>query len=95
MRRTNIMFVATAAFALSVMTQDANSASINAVGAVEPVAGANLVQQVNSCHTSCRWGFYRAGNGKIDLGCHRNIWSCAFASPCDPRACRWLHRWNR
>ena len=97
MTRIKIAFVIAAAFALSsFMTHEANSAPFNAIGAVnQSSAGANLVQKVNACHTSCRWGFYRAGNGKINLGCHRNTWSCAFAWPCDPTACRWWHWWNR
>jgi hypothetical protein len=95
MNRTKFALLVAAVFALTLTAQKANSASFNSISTLkQSTLGISVVQEVNSCHTNCRWGFYRAGNGKIDLGCHRNIWSCAFASPCDPRACRWWRWWH-
>jgi hypothetical protein len=95
MTRTKLAFLAAAVFALTLTAQEAKSASFNAVGALkQSTVVANHVQKIASCHTNCRWSLYRAGDGKIYLGCHRNTWSCAFASPCDPRACRWWHLWH-
>jgi hypothetical protein len=90
MNRTKIAFLFAAVFALTFTVEHASSASFIAVGTLkQSIVGPNPVQKVAGCHTNCRWSFYRAGDGKIYLGCHRNTWSCAFASPCDPRACRW------
>jgi hypothetical protein len=97
MIRTKIAFLITAAFALTLTMQEGNSASFNATGALkETVVGANLVQKVHiyGCHTNCRWGWYKAGNGKVYTGCHSNTWTCAWASPCNPKACRWWHWWR-
>jgi len=95
MTRTKIGFLVAGAFALTLTIQEANSASFNATGAIkESAVGANVVQKVYGCHTNCRWGWYHAGNGKNYIGCHRNTWSCAFASPCNPRGCRWWHWWQ-
>jgi len=95
MIRTKTAFLVVAIFAFAITVQEANSASFNATGAVrEGAAGASLLQKVDGCHTNCLWGWYRAGNGVRYIGCHRNIWSCAFASPCNPRACRWWHLWH-
>jgi hypothetical protein len=95
MTRTKIAFLVAAVFALTLTVQEANSASFNAVGTLKQSAsGINPMQKASGCHTNCRWWWYRAGDGKVYLGCHRNTWSCAFASPCDPRACRWWHRWH-
>jgi hypothetical protein len=79
MTRTKIAFLVAGAFALTLTVKEANSASFNAT---------------YGCHTNCRWGWYHAGNGKNYIGCHRNTWSCAFASPCNPKACRWWHWWH-
>jgi hypothetical protein len=96
MTRTKIAFFVAAVFTLTLTVQEANSASFNAVGSLKQITvEANPVQKIGGCHTNCRWSLYRAGDGKIYLGCHRNTWSCAFASPCDPRACRWWHWWHR
>ena len=95
MTRTKIAFHVAAAFALTLTVQGANSASLTATGTLkESAAEANLVQKANGCHTNCRWGRFQAGNGKIYLGCHRNTWSCAFATPCNPKACRWWYWWH-
>jgi hypothetical protein len=95
MNRTNIAFLVAAVFALTLMAHEANSAYFNALGALkQSTVGTNLMHKASGCHTNCRWRWYRAGDGKIYLGCHRNTWSCAFASPCDPRACRWWHLWH-
>ena len=96
MNRTKIAFLFAAVFALTFTVEQASSASFSAVGALkQSIVGPNPVQKVAGCHTNCRWSLYRAGDGKISLGCHRNTWSCAFASPCDPRACRWWHSWHK
>jgi len=96
MKRTKIAFLFAAVFALTFTVEQASSASFSAVGALkQSIVGTNPVQKVSGCHTNCRWSLYRAGDGKISLGCHRNTWSCAFASPCDRRACRWWHWWHR
>jgi len=94
MNLIQIAFLVAAVFALTVTAQEARSASFSALGALKQSAvGTSPEQKVSGCHTNCRWSLYRAGDGKIYLGCHRNTWSCAFASPCDPRACRWW-RWG-
>jgi hypothetical protein len=96
MNRTKIAFLFAAVFALTFTVEHTSSASFIAVGTLkQSIVGPNPVQKVAGCHTNCRWSFYRAGDGKIYLGCHRNTWSCAFASPCDPRACRWWHWWHK
>jgi hypothetical protein len=96
MTRTKIAFLVAAVFALTLTVQEANAASFNATSALkESTVRSNLVQKVYGCHTNCRWGWYQAGNGKTYLGCHRNTWSCAFASPCNPKACRWWHWWHQ
>jgi hypothetical protein len=93
MSRTKIAFLVAAVVCLTLTPQEAKSASFNAIGALkQSTVGTNPVQKIAGCHTNCRWWWYRAGDGKVYLGCHRNTWSCAFASPCDPRACR---RWHR
>lgn len=93
MTRTRIVLLIAAAFAFTLTVHAANSASLTATRVLkESAAGANLAQKTNGCHTSCRWGRFQAGNGKIYRGCHRNTWSCAFATPCDPSACR-RHWW--
>jgi hypothetical protein len=96
MTRAKGAFLVVAAFAFALTVQGANSAFLTATNALkESAAGSNLVQKVHSCHTYCRWGWFQAGNGKVYLGCHRNVWTCAFASPCNPRACRWWWWWHR
>ena len=96
MSRTKIAFLVAAVVCLTLTPQEAKSASFNAIGAFkQSTLGTNPVQKIAGCHTNCRWWWYRAGDGKVYLGCHRNTSSCAFASPCDPRACRWWHRWHR
>jgi hypothetical protein len=95
MIQTKIAFLAAIAFALTFTVQEATPASFSATGLKESVDGANLVQKVFACHTKCRWGWYHAGNGKYFTGCHRNTWSCSFASPCKPKDCRWWHWWHR
>ena len=95
MTRIKIKALVAAVFALTLTVQEANSASFNATGALkESAVGTNLLQKAYGCHTNCLWGWYRAGNGNRYIGCHRNIWSCAFASPCNPKACRWWHWWH-
>jgi len=95
MTRTKIAFLVAVAVALTLTAQEGNSASFNATSALkESAAEANLAQKVHGCHTNCLRGWYRAGNGKRYIGCHRNTWSCAFASPCNPKACRWWHWWH-
>ena len=97
MTRTKIAFLFAASIAFALSVQEANSASFGPTGAVkESAANTNPVQEVHisRCVTHCHWGWYRAGNGKIYTGCHRNDWSCAWASPCNPKACRWWHWWH-
>jgi hypothetical protein len=95
MTRTKIAFLVAAAFALTLTVRGANSAFLTATGALkESAAGSSLVQKAHRCHTNCRWGRFQGGNGKTYIGCHRNTWSCAFASPCNPRACRWWYWWH-
>ena len=95
MTRTKIPILVAAVFTLTFTVHEAHSASFNAVGALkQSTVSTQLTQEASGCHTNCRWWWYRAGDGKVYLGCHRNTWSCAFASPCDPRACRWWHRWH-
>jgi hypothetical protein len=95
MTRTKISFVIAAIFALALTVHEGNSASFNATRALnESTLARDNVQNVHlgRCVTVCHWGLYRAGNGKIYTGCHRNDWSCAWASPCNPKACRWWWR---
>jgi hypothetical protein len=94
MTRAKIAFLVVAAFAFILTVQGANSAFLATAGALKESAGANLVQKINGCHSYCRWGWFQAGNGKAYTGCHRNTWSCAFAEPCNPKACRWWHWWH-
>jgi len=85
MNRTKIAFLIAVVFALTLTAQEASSASFAAAGALKQgTVGTNPVQRVAGCHTNCRWSFYRAGDGKIYLGCHRNTWSCAFAHLATP-----------
>ena len=85
MNRTKIAFLIAVVFALTLTAQEASSASFAAAGALkQSTVGTNPVQRVAGCHTNCRWSFYRAGDGKIYLGCHRNSWSCAFAHLATP-----------
>src|SRR6188474_1304017 len=80
MNRTKIAFLIAVVFALTLTAQEASSAPFAAPGALkQSTVGTNPVQRVAGFHTNCRWSFYRAGDGKIYLGCHRNTWSCAFA----------------
>jgi hypothetical protein len=75
MNRTKIAFLFAAVFALTFTVEQASSASFSAVGALkQSIVGTNPVQKVSGCHTNCRWSLYRAGDGKISLGCHRNTW---------------------
>ena len=95
MSHTKIALLIAAVFALTLTVQEARSASFNTLGALkQTTVGTDLVHKASGCHTNCRWRWYRAGDGKTYLGCHRNTWSCAFASSCDPRACRWWHLWH-
>jgi hypothetical protein len=94
MTRTKIAFLVAAAVALTLAAQEAKSASFNVGALKQSTVGTSPLQKIAGCHTNCRWWWYRAGDGKVYLGCHRNTWSCAFASACDPRACRWWHRWH-
>jgi len=73
MNPTKIAFLVAAVFALTVTAQEASSASFNSLGALKQSAvGTNLMHSTSGCHTNCRWSVYRAGDGKIYLGCHRN-----------------------
>jgi hypothetical protein len=94
MTRTKIAFLVAAAFAFTLTVQGANSASLTATGALkENAAGANLVKKAHGrCHTNCRWGRVQAGSSTYRL-CHRNAWSCAFATQCAPTECRRWWRW--
>ena len=72
MNRTKIAFLVAAVFALTVTAQEANSASFNALAALKQGTVGNFIHKASGCHTNCRWRWYRAGDGKIYLGCHRN-----------------------
>jgi hypothetical protein len=85
MTRTKISFLVAAAFALTFTVQGANSASFNGGVFKESAARANLVQKVHRCHFDCRKGRWHGGLGTNR--CHRNTWSCAFATFCDPKDC--------
>jgi hypothetical protein len=86
MTRT-IAFLLAGAFALTVMVQEARSASFNPISSFKQItAGTNLVQQVYGCHTNCRWGWYRAGNGKIDLGVSPQYLVVRFRVPLRPKS---------
>jgi hypothetical protein len=93
MTRTRIAFLVAAAFALRLMVQEANSAFSNNL-LKESTTAPDIVQNVHlrRCVSNYHWGWYRAGNGKIYTGCHHNDWSCAWASPCNPKAGRWWWR---
>jgi hypothetical protein len=95
MTRITIGVLICSAFALTLTVQGANSASLNTTSVLkESIIAPDILQNVHlrRCVTNCHWGWYRAGNGKIYTGCHRNDWSCAWASPCNPKACRWWWR---
>ena len=95
MTRTRIVFVIAAIFAFALTVHEGNSVLLNATRASnESTVARDNVQNVHlrCCVSVCHWGLYRAGNGKIYTGCHRNDWSCAWASPCSPKACRWWWR---
>ena len=95
MTRTRITFLVVAVLTLTLVAPGANSASLSTTyGLKESFTAPDIVQTVHlrRCVTTCHWGSYRAGNGKIYTGCHRNNWSCAWASPCNPKACRWWWR---
>jgi hypothetical protein len=92
MTRTKIAFLVAAALAFTLTVQGANSASLTATGALkESAAGSSLVQKAHHCHTTCRYGRVAPGAGRA---CHRNVWSCTIATPCDPKACRWWYWWH-
>jgi hypothetical protein len=92
MTRTNIAFLVAAAFALTFTMDEGKSFNTGALK--ESTLTPDIVQNVHlrRCVTHCHWGWYHAGNGKIYTGCHRNDWSCAWASACNPKACRWWWR---
>jgi hypothetical protein len=73
MSHTKIALLIAAVFALTLTVQEARSASFNTLGALkQTTVGTDLVHKASGCHTNCRWRWYRAGDGKIYLGCHRN-----------------------
>ena len=81
MTRITIGVLICSAFALTLTVQGANSASLNTTSVLkESIIAPDILQNVHlrRCVTNCHWGWYRAGNGKIYTGCHRNDWSCAW-----------------